>query len=59
MGFSYQKAKFISDHLDEKARREWLERTWPEIRRLAYEKDSLVLFGDEVSFPQWGSLSYT
>jgi transposase len=59
MGFSYQKAKFISDHLDEKARREWLEHTWPEIRKPAYEKDSLVLFGDEASFPQWGSLSYT
>ncbi len=59
MGFSYQKAKFVSDHLDEDARKKWLESTWPEIMRLAAEKDSLVLFGDEASFPQWGSLSYT
>ncbi len=57
MGFSYQKAKFVSDPLDEKARKKWLKQTWPEIRKLAHEKDSLVLFGDEALFPQWGCLS--
>ena len=31
MGFPFQKARFVSDHLDEAARLEWLEKTWPEI----------------------------
>jgi len=59
MGFSFQKARFVSDHLDEAARIRWLEQTWPEILRVATEKDALILFGDEASFAQWGSLSYT
>jgi transposase len=59
LGFSFQKAKFVSDHLDEEARREWQEEVWPEILRLAEEKNALILFGDEVSFAQWGSLGYT
>lgn len=59
MGFSFQKAKFISDHKDPEKRKEWLEKTWPEILRLATEKNAYILFGDEASFPQWGSLSYT
>jgi len=59
MGFSFQKARFVSDHLDEAARQRWLQMTWPEIERLAHEKKAMILFGDEVSFAQWGSLSYT
>lgn len=59
LGFSFQKAKFVSDHLDEEARRRWQEEVWPEILRLAEEKNALILFGDEVSFAQWGSLGYT
>jgi transposase len=59
MGFSFQKAKFVASKQDEKARKEWLEQTWPEIMRLANLKNSYVLFGDEASFPQWGTLSYT
>lgn len=59
MGFSFQKARFVSDHLDEAARRQWLEETWPEILRLAKTKRASILFGDEASFAQWGSLSYT
>ena len=61
MGYSYQKARFVSDHLEDVAdeRKEWDEKTWPEILRLAKEKDAWVLFGDECSFAQWGSLSYT
>lgn len=59
MGFSYQKAKFVSDHKDPKKRKEWLEKKWPEILKLAKEKNTHILFGDEASFPQWGSLSYT
>jgi transposase len=59
LGFSFQKAKFVSDHLDEASRRKWREEVWPEILRLAREKDAMILFGDEVSFAQWGSLGYT
>ena len=59
LGFTYQKAAFLSAHLDEVARRRWRSRTWPEIVRQAREKKALLLFGDEVSFPQWGTLTYT
>lgn len=59
LGFSFQKARFVSDHLDEVARSRWLTETWPEILRLARQTQALILFGDEVSFAQWGSLSYT
>jgi transposase len=59
MGLSYQKGKFESDHKDPEMRKEWLEKDWPEILSLAKKKDACILFGDEASFPQWGSLSYT
>ena len=59
MGYSYQKAKFTADHKDPAKRKEWLENTWPEIYQLAKKKNAHILFGDEASFPQWGSLSYT
>ena len=59
LGFSFQKAKFVSDHLDEEARRRWREQVWPEILRLAREKDAMILFQDEAIFAQWGSLGYT
>src|SRR5215210_4257896 len=29
LGFSYQKARFVSDHLNEAKRQEWLQATWP------------------------------
>jgi transposase len=61
MGYSYQKARFVSEHLADVAdqQAEWLNETWPQIRRLAQQKNSMILFGDEASFAQWGSLSYT
>jgi transposase len=59
LGFSFQKARFVSDHLDAAARQEWETTTWPTILRLAREEGALILFGDEASFAQWGSLSYT
>lgn len=59
LGFSFQKARFASDHLNEAARAEWEQQTWPAIVRLAQEKDAMILFGDEAGFAQWGSLSYT
>ena len=61
MGFSYQKARFVSEHLGDvaPAQQEWMDKTWPEIMRLAQAKGAMILFGDEASFAQWGSLSYT
>jgi transposase len=59
MGFSYQKATFVADKRDEEKRKEWLEKKWPKILELAEKKDAHIFFGDESSFPQWGSLSYT
>ena len=59
MGYSYQKARFVADHLDEKAREEWLSNKWPKILSLAKKQNAYILFGDEASFPQWGTLSYT
>lgn len=59
LGFSFQKAAFVSDHLDEEKRRAWRTTTWPQILRRAQERKALLLFGDEASFPQWGTLTYT
>ena len=59
LGFSWQKAKFVSDHLDEAKRQQWRAQTWPHILREARRRRALLLFGDEASFPQWGTLSYT
>ncbi len=59
MGFSYQKARFVSDHLDKEARKQWLDEKWPEILAQAQRLNAHILFGDEASFPQWGSLTYT
>ena len=59
LGFSYQKARFISDHLDPVRRAQWLQSEWPSLVKMAREQKALLLFGDEASFAQWGSLSYT
>jgi transposase len=59
LGYSFQKAQFVSDHLDEARREVWLTQEWPQILRNALRRGALLLFGDEASFPQWGSLSYT
>ena len=59
MGFSYQKARFVSDHLNEAKRLEWRRTRWPKILHQAKRHKALLLFGDEASFAQWGSLSYT
>jgi transposase len=59
LGFSYQKARFVSDHLNEAKRLEWCHTEWPRILRHARQRKALLLFGDEASFAQWGSLSYT
>jgi transposase len=59
MGFSFQKARFVSDHLDAAKRLAWLQATWPAIVRAAKRCKGMILFEDEASFAQWGSLSYT
>jgi transposase len=63
LGFSYQKARFISDRQEEEAyqiaRKKWLEETLPAIIKRAEADNSVVLFGDEVSFAMWGSLART
>ena len=59
LGFSFQKAAFVSDHLDAHKRQVWRTTTWPQILRRAQERQALLLFGDEASFPQWGTLTYT
>ena len=59
MGFSFQKAKFVSDHKDPEKREEWLKTKWPEIITKAKLLNAMILFGDEASFPQWGTLAYT
>ncbi len=59
LGFSYQKARFVSDHRDEARREHWRTVTWPAILRAARRQGALLLFGDEASFAQWGALGYT
>jgi transposase len=59
LGFSSQKARFVSDHLNEAKRLEWCRTKWPKILHHARQRKALLLFGDEASFAQWGSLSYT
>src|SRR2546425_1079203 len=59
LGFSFQKARFVSDHFDAIRRQAWLQEEWPTILRAAQRRKGLILFEDEASFAQWGSLSYT
>lgn len=59
LGFSFQKARFVSDHLDEAKRRIWLMETGPKFLAAAKIAKGWLLFGDEASFAQWGSLGYT
>jgi len=59
LGFSFQKARFVSDHLDTAKRLAWLQQVWPTFLAQAKAAGGLLLFGDEASFAQWGSLGYT
>jgi transposase len=59
LGFSFQKARFVSDHLDAAKRLAWLAQQWPTIVRAAKRRQGLILLEDEASFAQGGSLSYT
>jgi transposase len=59
LGFSFHKARFVSDHLDAAKRHAWLRDQWPTILRAAKRRKGMILFEDEANFAQWGSLSYT
>src|SRR5437764_4865714 len=59
LGFAFQKARFMADHLDTARRQAWLQDAWPTILRAAKRRRGLSLFEDEASFAQWGSLSDT
>lgn len=63
LGFSYQKAGFVTHHADEEVyeaqRQLWLNKTWPDLLKQAEKTKAVILFGDEVSFAMWGSLSRT
>ena len=59
LGFSFQKARFVADHLDAARRHHWLQQAWPRILRAAQRHKGLLLLEDEASCAQWGSVSYT
>nr|MBS0019363.1 hypothetical protein [Gammaproteobacteria bacterium] len=59
LGFSYLKARFVSAHLDPTAREKRLATQWPAILAEAKRKNAYLLFGDEASFSQWATLTYT
>jgi transposase len=59
LGCSYQKAAFVSAHLDAETRHAWCPTTWPRIVRRAHARQALLVVGDEASFPQWGTLAST
>lgn len=59
LGYSFQKAQFVSDHLDDARRQVWMQEVWPTLLQQAEQRQALILFVDEASFAQWGSLSYT
>jgi hypothetical protein len=59
LGLSFQRGRFPADHLNEEAALLWLAETWPTILRQAQEKQAVILFGDEASSAQWGTIGYT
>jgi transposase len=59
LGVSYQKARCVSEHLNEATRLEWRRTKGPKILQHARQRKALLLWGDEASLAQWGSLSST
>jgi transposase len=59
LGFSFQQARFVSAPLDAAKRLAWLADKWPTMLRAAHRRRGLILFADEASVAQWGSLSST
>ena len=56
-------AALVSDKRDdeehERKRKRWEKETWPSILKRARQLKAVILFGDEVSFAQGGSLFRT
>ena len=63
IGIPYQQGAFVSAKVDEeepqRTRQTWDQTTWPAILKQARKVGGVILFGDEVSFAQWGSLCRT
>jgi hypothetical protein len=59
LGLSAQKAACVSAHRDADKRNAWCTTPWPALVLRAKKDRALLLFGDEASFPQWGTLTYT
>ena len=57
-GFSFQKARCVSDHREAAKRLAGLQDKWPAIVRAATRRGGLLLVEDAASFAQWGSRSY-
>jgi transposase len=55
LGFRSQKAALVADHLDAGQRHAWCTTTWPQLLRLAKERQAWLLCGDDASCPQWGT----
>ena len=49
LGFSYQKAHFVSNHIAEAKRLEWRQHTWPSVLRRARQRKAAAL-------RRWGQL---
>jgi hypothetical protein len=58
-GLSSPKAHLVSEHLNAATRLAWRQSRWPKMLRQAQPRRALLLFGDEASLAQWGSLSST
>jgi hypothetical protein len=60
---SNQKARVVSDRQEdsnpERARRAWVEQTWPAILKPAQARGAVILVAGETCFAMWGSLSRT
>jgi DDE superfamily endonuclease len=59
MGFSFQKARCVSDHLAAAQRLAGWQDQWPAMVRAAKGGKGLILLEAEASFAQWGSRSST
>jgi transposase len=57
-GFSFRRARFVSDHPDAVQRAARRAHTFPAWRAQAEAAGGLRLFGDEARFARWGSLGY-
>jgi transposase len=59
LGFSFHKARCVSDHLDAAKRLAWLAEKGPAIVRAATRRGGLSRCEDDASGAQWGSLRST